>query len=304
MFFGTRKNDVLLPLRYMFSMHSVSAPVRIDLAGGWTDVGPYPHDIGGEVINFTIDKRVTVSRVSQNNSDDLEIKFDVPRGSGLGTSSAMNVAINAINNPNLEPHYLAQKAFEDEIISGNICGKQDHWASAHGGFQHLLFIGDSVEILPFEPMKSSLNWLRKHLIISYSGITRNSGKIQEMVWKKYAKGDENVINGLLKIRSATKMMANGLQADRRDLIVKSLREVSSGVDEISSDIQGPFKPVTNFLVENNKIVAWKALGAGGGGCTALLCAPYCREDVISHINHNGWKLIDWNYDDSGIIIHK
>ena len=24
-------------------MMSISAPVRIDLAGGWTDVGPYPH---------------------------------------------------------------------------------------------------------------------------------------------------------------------------------------------------------------------------------------------------------------------
>ena len=138
-----------------------------------------------------------------------------------------------------------------------------------------------MEKLPFDPMNSSLNWLRKHLIISFSGITRDSGKMQEMVWKRYANGEEHVINGLFKIRSATKMMANGLQTDRRDLIVKSLREVSTGVDEISSDIQGPFKSVTENLIENNKVVAWKALGAGGGGCAALLCAPNCRDDVIS-----------------------
>lgn len=287
----------------IFDMHSISVPVRIDLAGGWTDVGPYPHDYGGEVVNFTIDKRVTISNISKNKFEDNQIKFDVPRGAGLGTSSAMNVAINAIKYPNLYPHQIAKKAFEDELKSGNICGKQDHWASAHGGFNHLLFIGESVEILPFEPMKSSLNWLRKHLIISFSGITRDSGKMQEIVWKRYANGDEDVINGLFKIRSATKMMANGLQADRRDLIVKSLREVSTGVDEISRDIQGPFKSVTEDLIENNKIVAWKALGAGGGGCAALLCAPNCKDDVIAHINHNSWRIINWDYDHSGIIIN-
>ena len=27
------------------------APVRLDLAGGWTDVPPYTHDMGGEVVN-------------------------------------------------------------------------------------------------------------------------------------------------------------------------------------------------------------------------------------------------------------
>ena len=30
------------------------APVRIDLAGGWTDVPPYTHEVGGEVVNVAI----------------------------------------------------------------------------------------------------------------------------------------------------------------------------------------------------------------------------------------------------------
>ena len=30
------------------------APVRLDLAGGWTDVPPYTHDMGGEVVNVAI----------------------------------------------------------------------------------------------------------------------------------------------------------------------------------------------------------------------------------------------------------
>ena len=36
---------------------SASAPVRIDLAGGWTDVAPYTDENPGEVVNIAIDKR-------------------------------------------------------------------------------------------------------------------------------------------------------------------------------------------------------------------------------------------------------
>ena len=41
---------------------AASAPIRLDLAGGWTDVGPYPYDFGGEVVNFAINQRVKVRR--------------------------------------------------------------------------------------------------------------------------------------------------------------------------------------------------------------------------------------------------
>ena len=36
----------------------VRVPVRVDLAGGWTDVQQYASEFGGEVVNFTIDKYI------------------------------------------------------------------------------------------------------------------------------------------------------------------------------------------------------------------------------------------------------
>ncbi len=74
-----------------------SAPLRVDLAGGWTDVPPYPTDFGGEVVNFAINRRVRVRKREEVKDSDLEFDFPVPRGSGLGTSSAMNVAVAALN---------------------------------------------------------------------------------------------------------------------------------------------------------------------------------------------------------------
>ncbi len=278
-----------------------SAPIRVDLAGGWTDVPPYPTDFGGEVVNFAINQRVKVRRREEAGDSDLEFHFPVPRGSGLGTSSAMNVALAALNSSSKfeNPDEISEQAFLSESKE-NRCGRQDHWASAFGGFNHLLFIGESVERMPFEPMKSSLNWLKRHLVIAYSGSSRNSGEIQESVWSSYSNGVEEVIQGLHKIRSSAREMADGLQQDRRDLVVSSLRRVCEGVDMIDPAIHDPFRGVVMPLIESGSIVAWKALGAGGGGCSALLCSPTGKEHATEYIGDEGWQILEWDFDEQGV----
>ena len=281
-----------------------SAPLRVDLAGGWTDVRPYPTDFGGEVVNFAIKHRVRVWKSEKGADSDLEFDFPVPRGSGLGTSSAMNVALAALNSSSQAENFekIAEQAFLSESKE-NRCGRQDHWASAFGGFNHLLFIGDSVERMPFEPMKSSLNWLKKHLVIAYSGISRNSGELQESVWSRYSNGDEGVIQGLHKIRSSAREMANGLQQDRRDLVVSALRTVCEGVDMIDPTIHDPFRGIVTSLIESGSIVAWKALGAGGGGCSALLCSPTGKEYATQYIENEGWQILDWDFEEHGVQVN-
>ena len=289
----------------MEASNSSSAPVRGDLAGGWTDVGPYPNDFGGEVVNFAINLRVFARISADSKNDEADFEFPVPRGSGLGASSAMYVAQSALSDAeNIgNPEKLAEAAFVLESESGNYCGRQDQWASAIGGFNHLLFIGDSVERMPFEPMRSSVNWLKKHLVISFSGKGRNSGDMQESVWTRYSNGDEEVIRGLHKIRSAARVMANGLQQDRRDMVVESLNEVCEGVDLIDIAIHGPFRDVIEPLIGSGSAVAWKALGAGGGGCSGILCSPTGREDVVQALERADWSIIDWDFEDKGVTLH-
>ena len=100
-----------------------SAPVRVDLAGGWTDVGPYTNDFGGEVVNFAINLRVIARSASVPANRKADFEFPVPRGSGLGTSSAMNVALSALISPDQldNPEKLAEEAFvlesQGEIIA-------------------------------------------------------------------------------------------------------------------------------------------------------------------------------------------
>ena len=44
----------------MTSFHA-RAPVRLDLAGGWTDVAPFSTDEGGAVVNAAIDLHVSAT---------------------------------------------------------------------------------------------------------------------------------------------------------------------------------------------------------------------------------------------------
>jgi D-glycero-alpha-D-manno-heptose-7-phosphate kinase len=233
----------------------------------------------------------------------VEYSSEVPSGSGLGTSGALNVGLIAtILGHNNSPEKIAEMAFQFESILENKGGRQDQWASAHGGFNHLMFIGDSVEILPFEPMKSSKNWLKKHLIIADSKIEHNSGELHASIWERYASGDEDVINGLHKIRAAARKMSDGIQRDRRELVVESLRDVCDGVDLMDPSLHEPFRSIINPLVESKSVIAWKALGAGAGGTVGLLCSPISRKSVIENLQKEGWEIIDWDYDEQGMRI--
>ncbi len=118
----------------MRDMVVARAPVRLDLAGGWTDVPPFADREGGVVTNVAIDHlvRVTVTAggdetvlqsedsgqrviLGENRNEDLRgfdllaaavrrcgfgpgtvsVRSPVPHGSGLGASGALGVALLA-----------------------------------------------------------------------------------------------------------------------------------------------------------------------------------------------------------------
>ncbi|MCS5529218.1 MAG: hypothetical protein NZ732_00550 [Candidatus Poseidoniales archaeon] len=280
----------------------VAVPVRVDLAGGWTDVQPYAGDFGGEVVNFAINRYIrSVMEKDADGRIRVEYTSDMPTGSGLGTSGAMNVGLIAtITGGGKSPEDIAELAFQFEALLENRGGRQDQWAAARGGFNHLLFLGDEVEEIPFEPMKSARNWLRKHFVIAYSGIEHKSGDIHSGVWERYDQGDESVIAGLHLIRGAARKMADGLQRDRRELVVEALKDVCEGVDLLDSSIHDPFREVISPLQEAGSVVAWKALGAGGGGSVGLLCSPMGVSAAISAIEEAGWEIVEWDYENHGV----
>ena len=281
-----------------------TAPTRIDLAGGWTDVPIFAEKYGGEVVNFAIN---IYAQADVGTTEDgmltATYRSNTRLGAGLGTTGAVNVALlAAIDGGKSDPLEIAENAYQFEMQLGNTGGRQDQWAAALGGFNHLLFIGERVERLPLEPLQSSKNWLSKHLILVDSGIEHVSGEMHQEVWEKFKKGDSKVEEGLLMLRTAAKKMADGLNRDRRDSVVESLKQVCEGVDLIDEKIHAPFKPTIEPLIEAKHVMAWKAVGAGGGGCAMLLVRPSTQDLVKQSCESAGWSIIEWGFDENGLTI--
>ena len=115
-----------------------TAPVRIDLAGGWTDVAPYTTEVGGAVCNVAVDLRATAIVTAATHAaaapEDplvraawqaagspkvaIRLSSSFPVGSGLGGSSAAGVALAAAlaawQHETLDPQTLAERSRHTE----------------------------------------------------------------------------------------------------------------------------------------------------------------------------------------------
>ena len=49
-------------------------------------------------------------------------------------------------------------------------------------------------------------------------------------------------------------------------------------------------------------MAWKAVGAGGGGCAILLVRPSAQDLVKQSCQKAGWSIVEWGFDENGLTI--
>ncbi|MBT3772154.1 MAG: hypothetical protein HOE92_04725 [Euryarchaeota archaeon] len=281
----------------------VRAPVRVDLAGGWTDCAPFTNDKGGEVVNFAINQYIEANmKIDDEGRLSVAYSSDCPVSSGLGTSAAMNVAfLSAIAGEGRSDVEIAELAYRFEELLGNRGGRQDQWAAAGGGFQHLMFYGDNVERLPFEPAPSALRWLKKHLILAYTNVTHNSGELHNSIWQRYDEEDEEVHSALMTLREMARQVAGALNSDRRNDLIDAIRQVSAAIEKMSPELNAPYREVVDPLTEAKSILAWKGMGAAAGGTIGIISNHDKQKEIIAACESAGWTILDWDYDSEGLI---
>ena len=283
---------------------SVRCPVRIDLAGGWSDVPAYCNLKSGEVVNVAINHYVTAKKIiDKNRRMTVQYSTEIPIGSGLGTSGAMNVALlSAIAGEGRELEEIAELAFQFESLLGNTGGRQDQWASTFGGINHLTFRGDTVEIKRLDPSIEFCTWLQNHLLLFDTSIQHVSGEIHDKIWQQFYDHDEQVIQGLDLIRDAGLSMASAIHDEDISHVINSMRMVMIGIDLIDEKLHDPFRDVLTPLEEIGSVLAWKAMGAGGGGIVGVLVegGEYAKSSLIQATESVGWTQLQWEIEYSGI----
>ena len=283
---------------------SVRCPVRIDLAGGWSDVPAYCNLKSGEVVNVAINHYVTAKKIiDKNRRMTVQYSTEIPIGCGLGTSGAMNVALlAAIAGEGRELEEIAELAFQFESLLGNTGGRQDQWASTFGGINHLTFRGDTVEIKRLDPSIEFCTWLQNHLLLFDTSIQHVSGEIHDKIWQQFYDHDEQVIQGLDMIRDAGLSMASAIHDEDISQVINSMRMVMLGIDLIDEKLHDPFRDVLTPLEEIGSVLAWKAMGAGGGGIVGVLVegGEYAKSSLIQATESVGWTQLQWEIEYSGI----
>ena len=266
-------------------MPSAKAPVRIDLAGGWSDAPPFCELVGGDVVNIAINHYAHAElNVDSNGKLSVAYNCDVPIGSGLGTTGAINVALMSVIKGAENSEELA---YQFEKLLGNHGGRQDQWAARFGGIQHLKFIGNDVERVALTPPQSFVRWIEKHLILADTGIRHTSGELHSEVWSRY----DEVLPHLMEIRQSGRDMAQAVQRDDRFNICEAMKSYTNAVGKLNSKLNEPYM-MLNDLPE---VLAWKGMGAAAGGVVGIITRnPEATRNAIP------WDVIEWKIDFNGL----
>ena len=175
---ATSTSNIINKINYAFR-----APLRIDFAGGWTDVPYIMNGETGYVSNVAI-KPLIESRNKQFNFSGY------PRGSGLSTSTAVKLLeMISAKSYNAEPKSLEMIAedlfnLENKELNWAI-GRQDQYAIVYGGF-HCFECGDGyAKPLETEVRQSTLERFKEHLLLLHTGISRNAQSAEEQEYQNH-----------------------------------------------------------------------------------------------------------------------
>ena len=218
---------------------------------------------------------------------------DAPPGSGLGSSSALVVALveafRALLAAPLGPYDVAHLAFEIERLDlGLAGGRQDQYAATFGGVNFIEFhANDQVIVNPLRVPVGVLNELEISLITCFSGVTRRSEEIITEQQRRMTTHADSAIDSLHELKSDAMAMKDALLrgqiARMAQLLNKSWAAKKRTADGVSTSM-------IEALYERafaEGAIGGKVSGAGGGGFMMFLVPPARRIAVIRGLNEMG-----------------
>ncbi len=202
-------------------------------------------------------------------------------GSGLGGSSSLIVgtlnALHAYKGENVSAETLVREACKIEIeILGHPIGKQDQYAAAYGGFNHIKFNADeSVFVNPVIFKKEVIEELNNRLLLFYTGINTRSDTI---LTEQRRKTKDN-LNILDKMVGLSEELLEELKSGNIKRFGEILHKGWVYKQKLASNITNP---IINSYYEKAReagAVGGKILGSGGGGFLLFYCEEKNQNDV-------------------------
>jgi D-glycero-alpha-D-manno-heptose-7-phosphate kinase len=216
---------------------------------------------------------------------DVVTLADVPsQGTGLGSSSAVTVgllnALHAYQGVFRSMTDLAEEASHIEIdILGKPIGRQDQYASAHGGFNFIEFMpgNGGVRVEPIVCPPQTLERLHRSLILFYTGRQRAASDVLSNQREAIVQG--SVTSTLIGMRDLAHELRETLGRGDVDgvgpLLDRNWELKRSLVDGVSDEqVDGWYQRAREAGASGGKL-----LGAGAGGFLLVMASPERQAQV-------------------------
>jgi D-glycero-alpha-D-manno-heptose-7-phosphate kinase len=145
----------------------------------------------------------------------IRLHNDAPPGSGLGSSSAICVALigalAAHLKVPLDPYELAELAYRVERVDAGIRGgRQDQYATAFGGFNFIEFERDQAVVSPLRLRAETLYELEYAMVFAYVGGQHFSSAIIEKQVGAYERREADPVAAMDRIKALAYEMKRAL----------------------------------------------------------------------------------------------
>lgn len=236
---------------------------------------------------------------------DVHTSVDAPPGSGLGSSSALVVALVKAYSEFLDipvsDYELAYVSFEIERVDLAMAGgKQDQYAAAFGGCNFIEFLpNDRVIVNPLRVHEAHKLEVESSFLVCHTGRSRMSSAIIEQQ-----------TDGMRRLDSSSLAAMNQIKHDAVEMKLAMLRgDVGLMADILRSSWAA--KKRTATAVTNGEIdeiydaalasgaLAGKISGAGGGGFMMFLVPPEQRPQVAKALIGRQLLILPFQFTDRG-----
>ncbi|MBN2213479.1 MAG: adenylyltransferase/cytidyltransferase family protein [Bacteroidales bacterium] len=243
------------------------APLRMDFAGGWTDVPFIMGNKKGYVSNATISPLIEYKNGQFNFSG-------YPRGSGLSTSTAAKllemISSKTYNSDSKGLSQIGEDLFNLENTELNwAIGRQDQYSIVYGGFNCFEFGRDYAKRMDINVPAEVLDAFKKNLLLIHTGVSRNAQSAVEQVYQNHRTASgQNALDKLARLG-----LEFAMTLEKKDFIgcAMIMEENFKAQIQLATASSNEYLDHMYDFAKNHGAKGGKIAGAGGGGAFIFYC---------------------------------
>ncbi len=246
---------------------SYKAPLRIDFAGGWTDVPYIMNNAKGCVTNLAITPYIEYREGAFNFSG-------YPRGSGLSTSTAAKllqlISARDYNTDARSCSRIAEDLFTMENKDLNwAIGRQDQYAIVFGGINCFEFGSDYGKVCGPRIDAETVEEFVSRLVLIHTGASRNAQTVVKQVYDNHTSdAGREALNTLV---ACGYEFAQALAGREYQRCAQIMERNFAAQKQLAPATSSDYLERMYAFAKQHGAYGGKICGAGGGGAFVFVC---------------------------------